>query len=69
VSGSYPAFATGAPIEKMTGGQYYDDFSMWDIYRAQLPLLEILQPARVNSFVSSMILKGTQGGWLPIFPC
>jgi predicted alpha-1,2-mannosidase len=42
---------------------------MWDIYRAQLTLLEILQPSLVNQFVRSMILKGQQGGWLPIFPC
>jgi predicted alpha-1,2-mannosidase len=70
VSGTYPAFAGGGnPFKKLAGGQYYDDFSMWDIYRAQLPLLQILQPARVNQFVSSMVLKGQQGGWLPIFPC
>jgi predicted alpha-1,2-mannosidase len=61
-------------LKKMTNGSdnfrnYYDDFSMWDIYRAQLPLLEILQPSLVNQFVRSMILKGQQGGWLPIFPC
>jgi predicted alpha-1,2-mannosidase len=69
VSGTYPSFAKGWPLKKLSNGQYYDDFSMWDIYRAQLPLLQILQPARVNQFVSSMILKGEQGGWLPIFPC
>jgi predicted alpha-1,2-mannosidase len=69
VSGAYPSFAGGSPIRKLANGEYYDDFSMWDIYRAQLPLLEILQPARVNQFVQSMILKGRQGGWMPIFPC
>ena len=58
-------------IKKITGNSrdYYDDFSMWDIYRAQLPLLEILNPDLVNEFVRSMILKGQQGGWLPVFPC
>ncbi|HEY8896889.1 MAG TPA: GH92 family glycosyl hydrolase [Niastella sp.] len=70
VSGTYPAFAgKGKPFKKLANGQYYDDFSMWDIYRAQLPLLQLLQPERVNRFVSSMVLKGQQGGWLPIFPC
>ncbi|MBO9200707.1 MULTISPECIES: GH92 family glycosyl hydrolase [Niastella] len=69
VSGTYPSFASGSPIRKLANGQYYDDFSMWDIYRAQLPLLQILQPARVNQLVSSLVLKGEQGGWLPIFPC
>ena len=69
VSGAYPAFAGGSPIRKLANGQYYDDFSMWDIYRAQLPLLQILQPERINQLVSSLIVKGEQGRWLPIFPC
>jgi predicted alpha-1,2-mannosidase len=68
VDGSYPKFS-GSYEMKKKAGDYYDDFSMWDIYRAQLPLLEILQPQRVNHFVQSLILKGEQGGWLPIFPC
>lgn len=66
--GTYPAFAGNAQLKKMNGN-YYDDFSMWDIYRAQLPLFEILNPSMTNDFVRSLILKGEQGGWLPIFPC
>lgn len=69
VSGTYPSFAGGSPVRKLANGQYYDDFSMWDIFRAQLPLLEILQPNKVNQFVQSMVLKGRQGGFMPIFPC
>ncbi|CAN5705954.1 GH92 family glycosyl hydrolase [soil metagenome] len=68
VDGSYPAFAGKYQLKK-ANGNYYDDFSMWDIYRAQLPLFEILQPALTNQLVQSIILKGQQGGWLPIFPC
>ncbi|MEI6948096.1 GH92 family glycosyl hydrolase [Paraflavisolibacter sp. H34] len=69
VDGSYPQFSGNYQINKMPAGHYYDDFSMWDIYRAQLPLLEILQPTLVNRMVQSLVLKGRQGGWLPIFPC
>jgi predicted alpha-1,2-mannosidase len=69
VKGSYPAFAGNYQLKKMEDGNYYDDFSMWDIYRAQLPLFEIIEPALINQFVRSMILKGQQGTWLPIFPC
>lgn len=69
VDGSYPKFSGRHELKQQSDGNYYDDFSMWDIYRAQLPLLEILQPSLVNQFVRSMILKGQQGGWLPIFPC
>ncbi|MBC8084141.1 MAG: glycoside hydrolase family 92 protein, partial [Hymenobacter sp.] len=69
VDGTYPPFGGTGPLQTLRSGNYYDDFSMWDTYRAQLPLLEILQPERVNDFVRSMLLKGQQGGWLPIFPC
>ncbi|MEJ8844913.1 GH92 family glycosyl hydrolase [Lacibacter sp. H375] len=68
VDGTFPAFAGNAQLKKINGN-YYDDFSMWDIYRAQLPLFEILKPGMTNDFVRSLILKGEQGGWLPIFPC
>ncbi|MFN8252472.1 MAG: GH92 family glycosyl hydrolase [Ferruginibacter sp.] len=67
--GSYPAFSGNSGLKKINDGNYYDDFSMWDIYRAQLPLLTITHPGETNDFVRSMILKGQQGGWLPIFPC
>lgn len=69
VNGVYPRFTGDYQNEQLKTGFYYDDFSMWDIYRAQLPLFEILHPDLINSFVQSMIIKGTQGGWLPIFPC
>lgn len=69
MDGSYPRFSGQYELEKSVNGNYYDDFSMWDIYRAQLPLLQLLQPNLINEFVRSLILKGNQGGWLPIFPC
>lgn len=69
VDGSYPAFAGNAKRMKTNGGAYYDDFSTWDIFRAQLPLVEILDTQRTADFVQSLVLKGQQGGWLPIFPC
>ncbi len=69
VDGKYPRFAGNYVTEKLNKGNYYDDLSMWDIYRAQLPLFEILDPALINDLVRSVILKGQQGGWLPIFPC
>lgn len=67
--GTYPLFAHQYEQGRLERGNYYDDFSMWDIYRAQLPLLEILMPDKVNDMAASLLLKGQQGGWLPIFPC
>ncbi|QNL48007.1 glycoside hydrolase family 92 protein [Olivibacter sp. SDN3] len=68
VDGRYPVFATENRLATDTV-DYYDDFSMWDIYRAQIPLLEILKPKLVQNLVTSLIMKGESGGWLPIFPC
>lgn len=69
VNGAYPKFSGNGEVMQLQQGNYYDDFSMWDIYRAQLPLLSIVDTSLTNSFVRSMILKAEQGKWLPIFPC
>ena len=69
VDGTYPKFSQQYNLAKIRKGNYYDDFSMWDIYRAEIPLYEIIEPSLVNDWVNSVILKGQEGGWLPIFPC
>lgn len=69
IDGAYPAFNGNKKTLKLNTGNYYDDFSMWDIYRAELPLFEILSPNLTNDFVRSVVDKAEQGGWLPIFPC
>lgn len=69
IDGSYPSFAKGTPIRKTLKGNYYDDFSMWDTYRALHPLLNILYPQQASQMMQSLVNKYEQGGWLPIFPC
>lgn len=69
VDGSYPAFSKGQPIMKMKEGNYYEDFSMWDTYRALHPLLNIIDPQKSGEMMQSLTLKYQQGGWMPIFPC
>lgn len=66
--GSYPKFDGGEQIMKMDHGTYYCDFSQWDTYRAVHPLFSILNPTRNGDMAHSLVLKGQQGGWLPIFP-
>lgn len=68
VDGSYPKFDGGGQIMKMDHGTYYCDFSQWDTYRAAHPLFSILNPSRNGDMTHSLVLKGQQGGWLPIFP-
>lgn len=69
VDGAYPRFSSGAPIEYIKDGNYYEDFSMWDTYRALHPLLNIISPQQSGEMMQSLVLKYQQGGWLPIFPC
>jgi predicted alpha-1,2-mannosidase len=68
VDGGYQGFAQDTLIHKAEGFDYYDDFSMWDTYRALHPLMTILEPAKTLDMVKSLILKAQQGGWMPIFP-
>jgi predicted alpha-1,2-mannosidase len=68
VDGTYPRFADDGQVERVNGATVYDDFSLWDIFRAQLPLLTIIDPSRDAEMMQSLVLKGVQGGFLPIFP-
>ena len=70
VDGRYPSFAgTGRVLTAPDGHDRYDDFSMWDTYRALHPLKVITSPGRTADMMQSLVDKGEQGGWLPIFPC
>lgn len=70
VDGRYPRFGSGSTIETVAPGHtYYDDYSMWDTYRALHPLLNIITPDASADMMQSLVTKYEQGGWLPIFPC
>lgn len=69
VDGSYPSFNGNASIRKVEKGHvYYDDFSLWDTFRAQLPLVSLVAPDRYEDMMKSLVRKAEQGNWLPIFP-
>ena len=69
VDGSYPAFDGNKSVQKIEKGHvYYDDFSLWDTHRAQLPLVSLIAPDKYEDMMKSLVLKAEQGGWLPIFP-
>ena len=70
VDGSYPTFAKGTPTQQLPAGKtYYEDFSLWDTYRALQPLINLLFPTKGGDMMQSLVYKYEQGGWLPIFPC
>ena len=47
------------------GHVFYTNFSSWDIYRDEIPLLTMLAPGRVSDMMQSLVLGAQQGGWLP----
>jgi len=49
-------------------GISYTDYSLWDTYRAEHPLLIFTQSDRVNGMVGSLLQMYKQGGWLPMWP-
>lgn len=69
IDGTYPAFSSEGKLNKVEEGNYYDDFSTWDTYRALHPLQVIINPEVSSQMVRSLIDKYEQKKWLPIFPC
>lgn len=70
VDGRYPAFAQKDSILQLAHDEvYYEDFSMWDTYRALHPLINLLYSTKAGHMMQSLVHKFEQGGWLPIFPC
>lgn len=68
--GRYPSFSQGTPLQQTAEGRtYYEDYSMWDTYRALHPLINLLSPSKAGDMMQSLVDKYEQGGWLPIFPC
>jgi predicted alpha-1,2-mannosidase len=50
------------------GHPLYADFSGWDIYRTEAPLLALVQPKRLQDMCQSIALMYQQGGWIDRWP-
>ena len=50
-------------------GPFYTDSGFWDIYRALLPLLTILDPDLVGDMIEGWLNTYREGGWLPNWLC
>ena len=53
--------ATGAAVPYTQ----YANYSGWDVYRSQIPLLALLAPRRTGDMVQSLLADAQQSGWLP----
>ncbi len=49
-------------------GVSYNDYSLWDTYRAQHPLLILTAPEHVPGMVQSLVQMYEQGGYMPKWP-
>lgn len=46
----------------------YGNFSGWDIYRSQMPLVALVEPKRMQDMAESIALMYEQGGWIDRWP-
>ncbi|MGB5498372.1 MAG: GH92 family glycosyl hydrolase [Maribacter sp.] len=54
--------------DKIHEGVSYNDYSMWDTFRALHPLLHFTHPERVSPMIQSLLQMYKEGGWLPKWP-
>lgn len=66
VDGSYYS-RFDSTVHRTPGEPYYVDFSLWDTYRAQHPLLAYLEPERQNEMIHTFLKMYDQGGRLPLY--
>ncbi|MGD0558226.1 MAG: GH92 family glycosyl hydrolase [Streptosporangiaceae bacterium] len=50
------------------GHAQYADYSGWDIYRSEVPLLATIDPRIASDMATSLLNDEAQGGWLPKWP-
>jgi predicted alpha-1,2-mannosidase len=57
-------------VHEHPGFNYYSTFSLWDTFRAEHPLMTLVQPGRVNDFVQSMLAfyQQSEPHALPMWP-
>ncbi len=54
-------------IHKAEGFDNYTVFSLWDTYRAEHPLLTIIDQKRTNDFINTFLVQYEYGGLLPVW--
>ncbi len=50
------------------GHLIYANYSGWDIYRSEIPLLALVEPQRMEDMAQSIVLMYQQGGWIGRWP-
>jgi len=55
-------------VHRAVGFRYYTDFSLWDTFRTQHPLLTLLYPEQQLDMLKSLIAMANDGGYMPRWP-
>jgi predicted alpha-1,2-mannosidase len=55
-------------IHQARGRTQYADFSGWDVYRTEIPLLALIDPRRASDMVQSLLADAEGSGCLPRWP-
>ncbi len=63
VNGDY--LGMDGQVHNTNGRTQYADFSGWDVYRSEIPLLAMLVPDRANEMIRSLLADVAQSGCLP----
>jgi predicted alpha-1,2-mannosidase len=54
--------------ENIHQGVSFNDYSMWDTFRALHPLLTLIAPEQVSPMIRSLLQMYEEGGWMPKWP-
>ena len=54
--------------DSVHNGVSYNDYSLWDTFRAEHPLLLFIAPDRVPDMITSLLQMYKEGGWMPKWP-
>ncbi|MFL6257574.1 MAG: GH92 family glycosyl hydrolase, partial [Pyrinomonadaceae bacterium] len=54
--------------DRVHNGVSYNDYSLWDTFRAEHPLLLLTEPERVPGMITSLVQMYEEGGWMPMWP-
>ena len=60
--------STAGFTPRLTGHHVYTNYSGWDIYRSEIPLLAMIEPQRMQDMAQSIVLMYEQGGWIDRWP-
>jgi len=54
--------------DRVHNGISYNDYSLWDTFRAEHPLLLLIQRERIADMITSLLQMYDEGGWMPMWP-